>query len=440
MKQSPGEIIISSYFPLYRSPPPPLDAINWGYVDLRIMGFEHNREQQWDLRGNAHSLYVHNMGAQVLEAALIQYCKKHPELVTYDEEQWRKAFATNMLYLLHGSWAYRGSSASDALTGCIAEFSAEPDDMLNFQYMVASTRVKTQKLLELMRNNKHQLEIHIRKRYSDSRYRYFHRREFRDPEYWLNTNNWTGFKAGFVIDFLFYRCLKSAARYEIFRRPINQIKQESRIPQAITFDKDLVDLFCSDLAFRNGLANMLIATKKTWHWDVINNPLPDEIDQFFTKNLERHRNGQSQSAQGQQGAILQAGQGIQITPGNGVIQGFANIAAQARYSAAAPEPELPESITTGMLEGRIAELNPNVEVRRVPVYRDDGAIIGTRPVAVDAEQPGLADGIYREPGTEPQAQVPTPEQITEALRQIRGELDDLARRGTAGDTAADPGR
>ena len=35
--------------------------------------------------------------------------------------------------------------------------------------------------------------------------------------------------------------------------------------------------------------------------------------------------------------------------------------------------------------------------------------------------------------------VPTPEQLTEALRQIRGELDDLARRGTTGDTAAGPG-
>lgn len=439
MKQAPGEIIISSYFPLYRSPPPPLEAINWGYVDLRIMGFEHNREQQWDLRGKSHSLYVHNMGAQVLEAALIQYCKKHPELVTYDVEQWRKAFATNMLYLLHGSWAYRGSSASDALTGCIAEFSAEPDDMLNFQYMVASTRVKTQKLLELMRNNKHQLEIHIRKRYSDSRYRYFHRREFRDPEYWLNTNNWTGFKAGFVIDFLFYRCLKSAARYEIFRRPINQIKQESRIPQAITFDKDLVDLFCSDLAFRNGLANMLIATKKTWHWDVINNPLPDEIDQFFTKNLERHRNGQSQSAQGSFGTILQAGRGISITPGNGVIQGFTNIAAQARAAATAAEHELPESIATGILEGRVAELSPTGEYRTVPVYRGDGAIVGTRrePVVTARQERATTTALPQTTGFA--ANVPTPDQITEALRQIRGELDDLARRGTTGDTAAGPG-
>ena len=439
MKQAPGEIIISSYFPLYRSPPPPLEAINWGYVDLRIMGFEHNREQQWDLRGKAHSLYVHNMGAEVLEAALIQYCKKHPELVTYDVEQWRKAFATNMLYLLHGSWAYRGSSASDALTGCIAEFSAEPDDMLNFQYMVASTRVKTQKLLELMRNNKHQLEIHIRKRYSDSRYRYFHRREFRNPEYWMNTNNWTGFKAGFVVDFLFYRCLKSAARYEIFKRPISQINKESRIQQAITFDKDLVDLFCRDVAFRNGLANMLIATKKTWHWDVINNPLPDEIDQFFTKNLERHRNGQSQSAQGSFGTILQAGQGIQITPGNGVIQGFANIAAQARYAATAPEPELPESIATGILEGRVAELHPTGEYRTVPVHRDDGAVIGTRrePVVIAQQERATTTALPQTTGFA--ANVPTPEQITEALRQIRGELDDLARRGTTGDTTAGPG-
>lgn len=438
MKQAPGEVIISSYFPLYRSPPHPLDAINWGYVDLRIMGFEHDREQQWDLRGKSHNLYIHSIGAQVLEAALIQYCKKHPELVTYDEEQWRKAFATNMLYLLHDNWAYRGSSASDALTGCIAEFSAAPDDMLNFQYMVASTRVKTQKLLELMRKNKHQLEIHIRKRYSDSRYRYFHRREFRDPEYWLNTNNWTGFKAGFVVDFLFYRCLKSAARYELFRFPISQIKKESRIPLAITFDKDLVDLFCRDGAFRNGLANMLIATKKTWHWDVINNPLPDEIDQFFTKNLERHRNGKSQSAKGSFGTILQAGGGIQINPGNCVIQGFTNIAVQAR-SATAAEPELPESSATEILEGRVAELNPTGEYRTVPVYRGDGAIVGTRrePVVIAQQERATTTALPQTTGFV--YNVPTPEQITEALRQIRGELDDLARRGTTGDTAAGPG-
>ena len=35
--------------------------------------------------------------------------------------------------------------------------------------------------------------------------------------------------------------------------------------------------------------------------------------------------------------------------------------------------------------------------------------------------------------------VPTPEQLTEALRQIRGQLDELAGRGPAGDTAVDPG-
>lgn len=441
MKTAQGELIISSYFPLYRTPPPPLEAISWGCTDLRLFGFEHNREQSWDLRekpGRYFSVWNNKMSARVLEAAAIKYCKNRPELITYDDDLWKKAFAKNMLYIFHNGWSYRGSKASEAMTGITIDFPAGPDDQLNFNYMAASVRCIPQKLVALMRAEKALLELHIKKRYSDSRYRYFHRRAFRDPEYWLNPNNWTGFKAGFVIDFFFCRLVKSVSRYEVFRMPI-QVRQESRIQDVIQFDPVFRQMFCIDDVFRNNLARMLIATKRTWENDVLNRPLPAEIDKLFTITLERHRNGQSQPAQGPLGTILQAGRGIQIDPGNWCIQGFSNIAAQARYAATAPEPELPESITTGMLEGRIAELNPTVEVRHVPVYRDDGAIIGTRPVAVDAEQPGLAGGIYREPGTEPQAQAPTPEQITEALRQIRGELDDLARRGTAGDTAAGPG-
>ena len=440
MRQSPGEVIISSYFPLYRSPPPPLDAINWGYIDLRTMGFTHNREQQWDIKREQRTYYNSKLSAQVLEAALIQYCKKHPELVTYDEELWRTAYARNMLYLITNNWAYRGSSASDALTGCIIDFSSEPDDMLNFQYVAASTRIKTQKMLELMRNNRRQLEIHIKRRYSDSRYRYFHRKAYKDPEYWMNTNNWTGFKAGFIVDLLFCRLIRSAAKYEVYRRPLNTVKQESRIANAITFDPHLVEMFCMDNQFRNNLANLLIAARKTWQWDVLNNPLPDQIDQLFTTTLERHRNGQSQSTQGQQGTVLQAGRGIQSAPGNGVIQGFSNIAAQASYAATAPMPGLPEDIATGIMEGRIAELAPTVEYRNVPVHRDDGAVIGTRrePVVIAQQERATTAALPQTTGFA--TNVPTPEQITEALRQIRGELDELAGRGPVGDTAMDPGR
>lgn len=200
-----------------------------------------------------------------------------------------------------------------------------------------------------------------------------------------NPNNWTGFKAGFIVDLLFCRLIKSAAKYEVHRRPLNTVKQESRIANAITFDPQLVEMFCMDNQFRNNLANLLIAARKTWQWDVLNNPLPDQIDQLFTTTLERHRNGQSQSTQGQQGTVLQAGRGgIQVTPGNSVIQGFSNIAAQARYAATAPMPGLPEDIATGIMEGRIAELAPTMEYRDVPVHRDDGAVIGTRrePVVI----------------------------------------------------------
>ena len=296
-----NELIISSYLPIYRSPPDPLTAIEWTNVDfMRTFNLNIETSREWHGRG-----YNNSVGKRTLEAVFYQYLKAHPELLTYDQAEWQKAFCSNMLYTFHNCWGYRGTTASDAMIGATIDFPMEPDELLDFQYMQACFRVRIRELLHLVKLDRALLELHIRKRYADKRYRYFKKREYKHPEYWYDTNNWTGFKAGFIMDYFFFRIIKMNVRYQILHMPVN-FRQEVHLENIIKADRVLIDMF-ENGTFQNGLANMMLALRVGGYaWTLFKEDINLTLDKYISHQLERFRNHvEPEPTQGREGQILQ---------------------------------------------------------------------------------------------------------------------------------------
>jgi len=331
------EILISSYFPLYRSPPHPALALNWACADDRKTGVTLDPSIEFEPPKN----YSTCNGRTVIHI-LHRYIESHPESLLFDNDAWLKAYATQRLLLLSRCWPFHSSVLHKIFSGCVVDFPAGPDDLLDFNYMQISVRVNVAELAKLLLRNRLQLRLFLEDRYKDKRYKFFHHPEYKKVNYWLDPDNWMGFKAGILVDYCMSCVLYRSGRSVCYRYPV-EMNPESGLYEAVKIDPVILDLFNNDRSFVTWVAKLFMGLKsRPYYWQLYDMQLDKGIDSFITYSINKRRKEleehvQPETTEGQSGEILQDEQAaIRRLVQEGAIQEIRVPAEPVPDTAAAP--------------------------------------------------------------------------------------------------------
>lgn len=304
------EILISSYFPLYRSPPHPSQAIEWCQVEDRKLGITTDTTIDFEFSGNYSSCTGRTI-VQILHC----YIKAHPESLIFDEEAWLKGYTAQRLVMMSRSWAFHSSILHRIFGGCVVDFSAGPDDLLDFHYMQISVRVNVAEMAKLLLKDRYRLRMFLLDRYKDRRYKFLHQPEYKNVNYWLDPDNWVGFKAGILVDYCLSCILYRAGRAPCFKFPIG-ITDESGLYDVIKIDPVILGLFNDDRPFITWVARLFMGLKsRPMYWQMGAWKLDEGIDKFITYSIDKRRKElaehvQLETTEGQQGEVLQTEQQV----------------------------------------------------------------------------------------------------------------------------------
>lgn len=304
------EILISSYFPLYRSPPHPSQAIDWCGVEDRKLGITTDTTIDFEFSGNYSSCTGRTI-VQILHC----YIKAHPESLIFDEEAWLKGYTAQRLVMMSRSWAFHSSILHRIFGGCVVDFSAGPDDLLDFHYMQISVRVNVAEMAKLLLKDRYRLRMFLLDRYKDRRYKFLHQPEYKNVNYWLDPDNWVGFKAGILVDYCLSCILYRAGRAPCFKFPIG-ITDESGLYDVIKIDPVILGLFNDDRPFITWVARLFMGLKsRPMYWQMGAWKLDEGIDKFITYSIDKRRKElaehvQLETTEGQQGEVLQTEQQV----------------------------------------------------------------------------------------------------------------------------------
>ena len=152
------EMLISSYFPLYRSPPHPAETIDWSTCDDGLVGYTQSPYRTFE------DADYNPITGRFLEQVFYRYIKQHPDVLIFDQEAWLKCYTTMRISHLSNSWGFRSGRLGNILIGCVSDFSAGPDDLLAFNYMQISVRLKVAEMLNLILKNRARFYNHLHKR------------------------------------------------------------------------------------------------------------------------------------------------------------------------------------------------------------------------------------------------------------------------------------
>ena len=363
---------------------------------------------------NSNQVYVDDafnpVTGRTIEQILYRYIKQHQDVLSFDKEEWLKCYAMMRISNLSHSWAYHNSKANNVLVGCVADFSAGPDDLLNFQYMQVSFKIRVQEMLKLILKHRGWFYDHIRKRYKDKRYKYFHRKEYKSVNYWLKPEHWVGFQGGFVLDFLMCVCIPSMAKRHCFGFPI-QPSIELGFYNAVKLDPALIELFNNDSKFLGFLSRLFLSIKpRPMYWTIGRAPLNENVEQYITymlieKRKEMAEHGQSEATEGQQGEVLQEASGAVLDTAPASAAGGTPVAGPRELDNGNDNNIVGfAGVDTGGLE-----VNPGAEEVTLTAP-DHPTILGTSRATADMLQP----------------QPLTAERLMQALEEIRTQLDELA--------------
>ena len=304
------EILISSYFPLYRSPPHPALALNWAGADDRKTGVTLDPSIEFEPPTN----YSTCNGRTVIHI-LHRYIQNHPESLIFDNDAWLKAYATQRLLMLSRCWPFHSSVLHKIFDGCVVDFPAGPDDLLDFNYMQISVRVNVAELAKLLLRNRLQLRLFLEDRYKDKRYKFFHNPEYKKVNYWLDPDNWMGFKAGILVDYCMSCVLYRSGRSVCYRYPV-EMNAESGLYEAVKIDPVILDLFNNDRSFVTWVAKLFMGLKnRPYYWQLYDMQLDKGIDSFITYSINKRRKEleehvQPETTEGQSGEVLQDEQAV----------------------------------------------------------------------------------------------------------------------------------
>ena len=299
------EILISSYFPLYRSPPHPSLAVDWIGVDDRKLGITLDPTIAFE----PSSDYSACTGRTVIQL-LRRYIASHPESLVFDNESWLKAYATQRLFTLSRCWAFHNSIVHKIFSGCVVDFPAGPDDLLDFNYMQISIRANTVELAKLLLRQRFPLRLFLESRYKDKRYKFLHKPEYKRVNYWLDPDHWMGFKAGILVDYCMSCVLYRAGRSVCFKFPLD-VSPDSGFYEAVKLDPVILDLFNNDRSFVTWVAKLFMGLKqRPYYWQLPTMPLDKSIDSYITYSVNRKRkeleeHGQPEATERQEGEVPQ---------------------------------------------------------------------------------------------------------------------------------------
>lgn len=375
------EILISSYFPLYRSPPHPSQAIEWSGVEDRKLGITTDTNIDFEFSGNYSSCTGRTV--QILHC----YIKAHPESLIFDEEAWLKGYTTQRLVMMSRSWAFHSSILHRIFGGCVVDFSAGPDDLLDFHYMQISVRVNVAEMAKLLLKDRYKLRMFLLDRYKDRRYKFLHQPEYKNVNYWLDPDNWVGFKAGILVDYCLSCILYRAGRTPCFKFPIG-ITDESGLYDVIKIDPVILGLFNDDRPFITWVARLFMGLKsRPTYWQMGDWKLDEGIDKFITYSIDKRRKElaehvQPETTEGQQGEVLQDEQAaIRRLVQEGAIQ----------------EIRVPDDPVTNTAAAPVTIGAPVVSGQGIQLVHDGGDIgiagVNTGGIQTMALAPELADAI-----------------------------------------------
>lgn len=361
MNQSNDTTIITSYLPTYRTPPEPVKCIDWFACDLANFGEgSNNKNLVVDNRvtyGDS-SPYVHG---HMLEALAKRYIMAHPEMIEITPEQLKKGFALSQLYKLAQTARNFGNSNMAIISGTIDALNP-PDEMLSFEHIICSLTVNVQQLLKEVKRQPSSFVVHLAKRVKDKRYGFLKPRKMHKPGYWMNSENWTGFAGGFILDFYLYKCLPLAYRQSMWTLPQRCYSNEKgSITKYMAINRKLAEVFqdpvlVKEIAefYRSHMGDFystyaILTTDLLPVMDHLITEMIQDPNQYKQRLIERNER-EKQSTTRQQGQILQ-GQGVTIVAGAGIAY-----------------PRVDDIVT--------AAPGPSA-TRQVPVHGADGSIIGT---------------------------------------------------------------
>lgn len=363
------DTIITSYLPTYRSPPEPVKCIDWMAAELKHFGNAINREGlEVDIR------HIYKFGQEALyggtlESIAKRYIIQHPEMLEIDDATFKRGYAKSMLYALSREARQRGR-LDMAITSGMIDSLQPPDDLLDFEYILCSLRVNVQELLKAVRTSHHNLKQHIQKRASDRRYKFMHNRQLRDYKYWLNPVNWVGFSAGFIVDYYLYQYLPMCYRHAMWTLPQRSYDGTNTITDYIGINANLCYAF-KDPVLAREIAKAYFPVRPVYlsAYTVIHTPLDPEFESKLTEILadpiaykQRLEHEKQEAAERQQRQVLQSRQEA-VTGGTD---------------------QYPRIQLDHVADRIITHHQPTVTVATtVPVYGEDGSVIGTRPITPD---------------------------------------------------------
>lgn len=405
-----GTIIISSYLPTYRTPPPLVDCIDWENCDL--LNFGRRAHGSGIIIDKSASYTVSDGSGRSITGFYIaaiarRYIMAHPEVLSCDEKIFKLGWARSMLCQM-ALEARRRGKVDIAIGSGLVEAVHEADELLDFEYVSCSLTINVAPMLDAVRKNHHLLKEHIAKRASDKRYKYMHDRRLRNFKYWLNPENWIGFSAGFLVDYYIYQVLPGSYRQAMWRLPQSNVAADSgSVADYISINENFSKVF-QDPELVTFLAKQYIPVMPVYcsSWTIMHTPLDPTIDALITEMaanpdafkqhiIERRLQRElAEATKRSQGAVLQT---TDATPGQHlsyIENGRANYVITDR----SPEPG---------------------NTREVPVYGADGAIVGRRRVADDGSGSGVGSGGGQEPTVTRQVQ---PNDARRELERLLAEL------------------
>lgn len=430
--------------PVYRSPPNPSELLDIG-LSMEQLSISIPYWQEYSVT------HTYSVNGGILRAIACRYLKQHPEMFQVDHDVYCKMYASYMFLQLSNYVRCRNRSC--ALEGSVVDGVQQPDDMLDFEYMLCTMTFDTDELLRAVQYNSEELQAFIHKRCKDKRYKYMKNKRLRDWKYWLNPSNWIGFSAGFIADFYFSVCLGRGVRRAMWKTPIMLTvlanrQPETAIPTGVSLNPNFRRVFNHpDLLLRvatyfkisrdfsRGVQPSSPSYQPNWAHGIEIQPLSTYLEYELTKLIEdpstaleqiaRGQHVEPEAIQRQQGTILQAGQGIQISSGTIITPGDeipVTIAAQPTViTSAVPSNWVLGNLDThNMDQGRpIADPRDN-EVAAAPrgaIAYDPrtGNVIPTHEFLQRADE---GTGTAIAPGTGIQVGPQTPEQARAILDQI----------------------
>jgi len=304
-------VFISSYNPINRTAPPPIDLMRSNF-SFESIGIDIQHDRFRDRMG-----LLHELDTSYTRSIYAAFLHKHPDYLQYDDSTYRRAYAT---YYVKRWREQAASSVSAMIPGITLGEEQPPDHLLRFPYRMAVFRVDADAVLEAVNQNTSQFIGFLSKRYNNLHYRFAHKRIYLNKAFWKNTDNWTGFHAGLLADWVM-----------TFYRGSEMARQGMRCPPygSLANATVLSSLHLTDACSRafNSIelqrALQIQQDSFTYHdrSSVYSGNLKEELEVIVLEAIEKEEHA-SRSTQGQAGPLLQDiimqgdNHGVAITPGD----------------------------------------------------------------------------------------------------------------------------